>query len=149
MLVSMQPAIISFDLDWQHGQHDLQRLSMQIYRRQLSFAMSDKLALNFIHDLMPSVERMNIRFTNAETRQPLYRLSSWHVRKPLDIEKMSEAARKLVGEHDFATFGQPPQGMNSVRHVYTAEWRRQNQFWSLELQRMHSCTAWCVVSLGR
>ena len=45
-----------------------------------------------------------------------------HVRRQLDADAMSEAARLLVGEHDFATFGQPPQGENTVRRVYRAEW---------------------------
>ena len=29
---------------------------------------------------------------------------AWHYTKPLDIEKMNEAAKKLVGRHDFASF---------------------------------------------
>jgi len=35
---------------------------------------------------------------------------------------MNAAAALLVGEHDFASFGVPPQGENSVRHVVRAEW---------------------------
>jgi tRNA pseudouridine38-40 synthase len=36
---------------------------------------------------------------------------------------MREAARVLVGEHDFATFGQPTgQGGVTVRQVYVAQW---------------------------
>jgi tRNA pseudouridine38-40 synthase len=33
------------------------------------------------------------------------------------MEAMKKAARLLEGEHDFATFGQPPQGTNTVRRV--------------------------------
>lgn len=29
---------------------------------------------------------------------------AWHVRSPLDIEKMEEGARHLIGHHDFTTF---------------------------------------------
>ena len=36
---------------------------------------------------------------------------------------MNEAAVELLGEHDFATFGQPPQGVNTVRSVSQAEWQ--------------------------
>ena len=32
----------------------------------------------------------------------------------------------LVGKQDFATFGSPPQGINSVREVFAAQWRRHN-----------------------
>jgi tRNA pseudouridine38-40 synthase len=43
--------------------------------------------------------------------------------RPLDIAAMQAAAVGLVGSHDFATFGQPPQGEGTVRNVYTAEWQ--------------------------
>jgi tRNA pseudouridine38-40 synthase len=36
---------------------------------------------------------------------------------------MQKAAADLVGSHDFATFGQPPQGEGTVRAVYAAEWQ--------------------------
>lgn len=35
----------------------------------------------------------------------------------LDVAKMHRAGQHLVGEHDFITFGRPPQGNNSVRTV--------------------------------
>jgi tRNA pseudouridine38-40 synthase len=35
---------------------------------------------------------------------------------------MQRAARSLVGEHDFAAFGQPPQGRVTVRRVMVAQW---------------------------
>ena len=41
---------------------------------------------------------------------------------------MNEASVSLIGEHNFATFGQPPQGENSVRHVFSAEWHREDPF---------------------
>ena len=37
--------------------------------------------------------------------------------RPLDVGAMQQAAALLIGEHDFATFGQPPQGENTVREV--------------------------------
>ena len=33
---------------------------------------------------------------------------------------MRQAAALLVGEHNFATFGQPPRGENTVRVVYAS-----------------------------
>ena len=32
------------------------------------------------------------------------------------------AAQQLIGEHDFATFGKPPQGDNTIRTVFKSEW---------------------------
>ena len=41
----------------------------------------------------------------------------------LDVEAMQLGADHLVGEHDFATFGQPPQGENTIRTIYEAKWQ--------------------------
>lgn len=35
---------------------------------------------------------------------PFYRFTHWHFAYPLDIEKMREAAKLLIGEHDFGAF---------------------------------------------
>ncbi|WP_298272852.1 tRNA pseudouridine(38-40) synthase TruA [Geobacter sp.] len=40
----------------------------------------------------------------GERRSPLARLWAWHVRTPLDLALMREAAELMVGEHDFASF---------------------------------------------
>lgn len=41
---------------------------------------------------------------NGATRAPLTRLQSWQLFGPLDVGAMREAARHLVGRHDFAAF---------------------------------------------
>jgi tRNA pseudouridine38-40 synthase len=41
---------------------------------------------------------------NAPTREPLGRLHAWQLFGPLDVAAMREAARHLVGRHDFAAF---------------------------------------------
>jgi tRNA pseudouridine38-40 synthase len=51
---------------------------------------------------------------------------SWWVRPPihtrLDIEAMNWAATKLLGIHDFASFGHQPQGEKTIRQVFQSEW---------------------------
>ena len=39
---------------------------------------------------------------------------------------MNQAAKYLLGVHNFATFGQPPQGSNFVRELFMAEWTRSD-----------------------
>lgn len=41
---------------------------------------------------------------NARQCDPLWRGRAWHVRSTLDLDKMAEAARRLVGSHDFSAF---------------------------------------------
>ena len=40
----------------------------------------------------------------ARCRSPLARLYAWHLRQPLDLVRMRQAAALFVGEHDFAAF---------------------------------------------
>jgi len=39
---------------------------------------------------------------------------------------MQAAASMLVGKHDFAAFGSPPVGENTLREVYSATWTPQD-----------------------
>lgn len=41
----------------------------------------------------------------------------------LDLEAMNHAAASLIGEYDFATFGQPPDGDKTIRRIIQAEWQ--------------------------
>ena len=62
---------------------------------------------------------------NAPVRRPLLRQRAWHVAAALDEARMNAAAALLVGERDFATFGRPPVGDNTVRTITSAAWRRE------------------------
>src|SRR4051812_23561090 len=44
------------------------------------------------------------RIWNAEVAPPLETGRAWHVREPLDMGRMTEAARLFVGRHDFSAF---------------------------------------------
>lgn len=56
-------------------------------------------------------------------RSPLTDRFALYVPQALSLEAMQAAAALVVGEHDFATFGQPTQGEKTVRRVYAAEWQ--------------------------
>ena len=44
------------------------------------------------------------RILNREQRSALYRHRAWWVQRPLDEQRMQEAAELLVGKHDFSSF---------------------------------------------
>jgi tRNA pseudouridine38-40 synthase len=56
-------------------------------------------------------------------RSPLTDRFAWYVRYGLDLPAMQSAADQLLGEHDFASFGQPTQGESTVRRVTEASWQ--------------------------
>ena len=59
----------------------------------------------------------------APRQSPLTDRFALYTPHVLDLQAMQVAMRHLLGEHDFATFGQPPQGENTVRRLLQAEWQ--------------------------
>ncbi len=115
---------VAFDLSWRHGEGALQRalnanLPADIRVREMRTA-----APNFHPRFDAHKRAYQYQIVNAPVENPLQRLYSWHVTHPLQVDLMNEAATVLIGEHDFATFGQPPQGDNSVRELFRADWQR-------------------------
>ncbi len=47
----------------------------------------------------------------------------WHDR-PLDVERMNEAARLLLGEHDFAAYCKKREGATTIRTLLDLSWER-------------------------
>ena len=59
---------------------------------------------------------------NQATRNVFERRFALLVTKRVDLISMQVASRYLLGTHDFASFGKPPQGTNSIRTVLQADW---------------------------
>lgn len=74
-----------------------------------------------------AIERAySYRIWNAPTRAPLERHRSWHVPFVLDLERASQAAEMVLGEHDFASFqGADSVPRSSVRRVSLSSFARQ------------------------
>ncbi|ACQ81353.1 tRNA pseudouridine synthase A [Beutenbergia cavernae DSM 12333] len=49
----------------------------------------------------------------------------WH-RRPLDVVAMDAAARRLLGEHDFAAFCRPREGATTIRTLQELTWVRDD-----------------------
>ncbi len=126
--------VISFELDWRHDAESLRRAINSYLPDDIVLLKVEETAADFHprYDARRRAYRYNLY--NSPERSPLYRLYSWHVQTPLDVSKMNEAASYLVGVHDFATFGQPPQGHETVREVFRAEWQRENKLLSFYIE---------------
>jgi tRNA pseudouridine38-40 synthase len=70
---------------------------------------------------------------NDAIRNPLLRRTALWEPTPLDVAAMQQAAGVLVGEHDFGTFGSPPQGTSTVRRVLSAGWMRDGMQLHLDI----------------
>jgi tRNA pseudouridine38-40 synthase len=69
------------------------------------------------------------RILNRLERSALYRHRAWWVYQPLDAERMHEAARCLVGEHDFSAFraagcraNTPHRNITKISVVRDGDW---------------------------
>ena len=68
------------------------------------------------------------RIINRRTPLALQSDYAWHVRKPLDIAKMQEAADILIGTHDFSTFrAQNCQAKSPIRTLDNLEVTREGE----------------------
>ena len=117
--------VVTFDADWRHGHAALERALNANLPADVAVRQVGEVPSGF-HPRFDARRRVyEYTINNQIERSPLLRRTSWHVAQPLDAAAMNRASALLVGEHDFATFGSPPQGDNSVRHVFVAAWRRE------------------------
>lgn len=126
--------VISFDLNWNHSSQALLKainvnLPVDIAVRQL-----EKCGPKF-HPRYDAVRREYVYSIHTEAvRNPLQHRYSWYVPHRLDMAQMNEAAEKLIGEHDFATFGQPPKGNNTQRTLFKAYWEQDDTKYNFTIQ---------------
>lgn len=59
---------------------------------------------------------------NEENVIPAYESQNyWIIDQNLNIEKMSQASKLLIGEHDFASFSKPGEGRSTTREIYSSQ----------------------------
>jgi tRNA pseudouridine38-40 synthase len=126
--------VVAFDTQWRHPLATLQRALNAVLPPDIAVRTLGEAEADF-HPRYDARSR-HYRYTvyNHPIRSPLQRRTSLHVPQSLDAEAMQRAAQSLVGEHDFATFGQPPQGNNTVRYVMRAEWSGQSPWWTFDVE---------------
>jgi tRNA pseudouridine38-40 synthase len=122
--------VIAFQAPWRHPIEALQRA----WNSQLPPSIA-------VRKLQPAPDGFHPRFQALDrnyryrvvvanepgratpTHSPLTDRFALYSNCLLDLAAMNEAAQLLVGEHDFATFGQAPGGEQTVRIVHEARWQ--------------------------
>lgn len=90
-----------------------------------------------VHSVTPGPDGFDARFSatarsyrylieEAPWHDPLRARWVWHLGETLDVEAMNQAARSMVGEHDFASLCRSSEGRSTVRRVVEAVWRRDD-----------------------
>lgn len=153
--VHAQGQVISFRVPWRHSVADLHRAMNAVLPKDVAL-LSLGVASEGFHPRYSARSRW-YRYTvfNRSLRSPLNRRWALHVPMPLDVSSMNQAAGCLVGEHDFATFGRAPQGQNTVRQVWRAEWCSEEALLYFDikanafLQRMVRSLVGTLLQVGR
>ena len=71
---------------------------------------------------------------NSENGTAIYRNLEYNFPQKLDVEKMQEAAKNFIGEHDFKGFkASGTSSKSSVRTIYEAEVHKENEKVIIEL----------------
>jgi len=120
--------VIAFDVDWRHGEAALGRAMNANLTRDVAVKEVERVERGFHPRFSASRRTYQYTVYNRLCRSPLLRRTTWHRRRPLVMTALNAAGGLLLGEHDFATFGKPPTGVNTVRRVFRAEWRRNGGF---------------------
>lgn len=73
---------------------------------------------------------------NYPAMNPLLRQTAWHVPRPLDVPAMRQAARRLLGRHDFQSFAANPgySKESTVRKLTKCEIKRNGHLLSFIIE---------------
>ena len=114
--------VIAFDVEWRHEDSELLRAINAVLPEAI--ALQDLMQQPGFHPRFDALSRCYAyTVINAAQRQPLWNGQAWHVWGRLDIEALHVTAALLVGEHDFGTFGSPPQGTSTIRKMLHSCWQ--------------------------
>ena len=116
--------VIAFDVEWKHT--DTALLLAINSQLPTDIALQSVWQQDDFHPRYDALSRQYVyTVASLTTRNPLLNRQAWQLfGQTLNIDVMQEAAKQLIGTHDFGTFGTPPQqgSTNTVRDVYLSQW---------------------------
>jgi tRNA pseudouridine38-40 synthase len=122
--VHAEGQVIAADVRWRHSLADLERAWNALLPADIAVREVARVTDPSFHPRFSARSRVyRYAVWTAPWRSPLHERYTHHEPRPLDVERMNQAARLLVGSHDFASFGQPTQGDSTVREVMRAGWQ--------------------------
>lgn len=96
--------VASFTLASAIAEYDLFRALNATLPEDVRVLSADVAAPGFNARFSARSKMYRYRISNARVMSPFQRRFAWHVSRRLDLAAMAEAARVLLGEHDFACF---------------------------------------------
>jgi len=127
--------VIAFDLPWKHALADLQNALNANFPKDLA-ARFVKKTPNEFHPRYDAISRIYVyKIICNPTCDPLRERYAWRVWPEIDLKVAQTLAAKLMGKHDFAAFGTPPQeGGTTIRHIIQARWDQNRDEFLFEVE---------------
>jgi tRNA pseudouridine38-40 synthase len=115
-------------MDWRSAPEDLTRALNANLPPDIAVSHTEEVERDFHPRYAARRRRYAYVLFSKAHRDPLKERYAWRVSPAPSIEDMSELAKLLIGQHDFAPFGQAPiEGGHTNREVFTASWQRKNE----------------------
>ena len=143
--VHARSQVVSFKLDWEHSTDDLLNALNYYLPRDMGAQAVMEVPEDFHPRYDAKARHYRYHLFCRPVRDPVREVFAWRVWPEVNLDCMNEAARDLIGSHDFAAFGSPtsPGGV-TVREVFSAEWRKVGE--EYQFGPMPFCTIWCAGS---
>jgi tRNA pseudouridine38-40 synthase len=120
--------VVAFDLDWPHSNQELGRALNALLPRDVAVSSVSEAGTDFHPRFEAAARTYRYRLYCSADRHPLLERFAWRVWPQVDLDLLNEAARLLLGTHDYAAFGSPPKaGGNTVRTVARAFWQAEEE----------------------
>lgn len=126
--------VVGFRAEWRHDTSDLHRALNAVLPPDVAVVDLDEAPEEWHPRFSAKWRHYRYTVRNAAWRSPLTRRHALHIAQPLQLDDLQAAARMLVGQHDFASFGRPMQdgtpgqpGTSTVRIVYRSGWRQEEE----------------------
>lgn len=132
--VHAEGQVIAVDTEWRHPLTDLHRGINALLPQQIAVSRLE-IAEPTFHPRYDALRRW-YRYTlyRGSVRDPLTARFSLHFARSLNVEAMRVATSMLGGRQDFAAFGSPVVGENTVREVYRAMWTEQDAWLYFDIE---------------
>jgi tRNA pseudouridine38-40 synthase len=102
----------------------------------INILRADEVPLSF-HSRHDAIAR-RYRYQIAERRTAFFKKLVWWIRQPLDLPAMEQAARDLVGRHDFSSYSDRAEELREPRvRVQTATLRRSDFLLTFTIEADH------------
>lgn len=127
--------VAAVDLEWSHSPDDLLR-ALNAHLPSDMAARAVRVAPERFHPRFDALARRYVyRLYCQPVRDPLRDRTQWRVWPVVDGAWLADAARELLGTHDFSAFGSPPRaGGSTMRTVTQSCWQQAGDTWTFEVQ---------------